>query len=544
MITSSLKICLIILQIEFIIFAKTEFVLRGLQQDLDDVLNFQNFTQEVASGIAHYPTPATNISFINYMHPSIRDDQRTIQPSVFVVSQQLAISSINQNNIENYATSDPCPPGTTVYLDTCTPCPIGTFSHNSGSTQCTSCPDYSWTLHIGSTDCEAFLIGLSLNSVIIVIVPFVFVMFLCIFYSTWTDIRIVAGRSVWEWKSLALSVHLILPTIDKFTDLPYLLTSVYANSILFFLMISCYIVPIFLFIKRLIEYRAIPKVYFPNRILWLCIAKYDQEVIVNEGRKYVKNVLSYAPHYHRDSWINIFNHERLNFVVINNGFTLSNNYENRLICPFSIHIHREYPYFVTNILLWIIYIILQILYIPLIFILCLIIQPILLIIWFFFGVFFLYTKVDCITTIWNIWFYYWTQNDSLNANPDELRIDTEILNSQFFWHFLAGAVPNLFIQAINNFLKNEWNILDIISFSLSINTVLNAMYTYIYHRCCGCCYADYLEIEDIPQVLSLMPGFPPVLILPKMKKSQPKKRNCFHYSESVKTVTHIQAAAF
>jgi hypothetical protein len=104
----------------------------------------------------------------------------------------------------------------------------------------------------------------------------------------------------------------------------------------------------------------------------------------------------------------------------------------------------------------------------------------------FVGMFLYSTKVLCIGTIANWWFFWWSGTRIHQLRDDET-IDTEILNDSIYVEILLETLPQVVIQVSNNMQISpnisEWSRISLFSISLTMLNTLNGIYRFFYFKC-------------------------------------------------------------
>lgn len=331
-------------------------------------------------------------------------------------------------------------------------------------------------------------------------------------------------------KYFSFTVHLLLPTFDLFSDIAYFLTSKLASLLILTAMPLFYVVPVGLFVRRLIKYRAYPRAFYvPRRFIFLCAAKYSFRgppyTVKSAGDHWI-----ISPHYYCDAWSNANSNSRgiSDQPVAPEGGTtppyeLADGCKNRKRCLLASVEFVQLGGCLFNIVLWALYVILQIVYVVLMVVVVAVQLLALTLVWSILGVVLFWTKADAIGGVWSLWFYVWTAgNEEFVAEfetPD-LVIDTAVLNGTLFMHFLWEAVPHLIIQSYNNNAVHEpWTALKILSVMSSVYQIVAGIYTFIYLRY-GCLWGiERVPLENIPQTLSC--GCFDLVKLPPAKKIKP-----------------------
>jgi len=327
--------------------------------------------------------------------------------------------------------------------------------------------------------------------------------------------------------SLYFFIHLLLPLVDLLTDINYLLENLFFSSAMFYVMlvyivISAIVIPMYQLSVRLVQYGATPRFYYTqNRLIWLCFAKYKytNHISTEDGEYW-----DYAPHYYTDTWRGWKGD--FGDMLHSDGDTskvLVDTHQGRKLCWFVVSDHIDIGGALLNLIMIIVYFTLQIASIPL-YICSLLVQFMFTVFWFFIGVILLWTKVDAMGTVWTTWFHYWTWSDDFAAEFEDpnVAIDTEVFNGSMFMHCFFHSIPHILLQVINNTLvRKPWRWYAILSAAMSGYLIASGVYIFMYHRFCRVFGVRKSELEDVPQILSVI-GFK-LLTLTPAKKSRPLK---------------------
>jgi len=384
----------------------------------------------------------------------------------------------------------------------------------------------------GHSHCNAYQIAASFRVVSSVLATVFAVVVLSVFFGTFGSIRqmvnstenvaaMLSRRRARIIISVYFFIHLLLPVVDLLTDLNYLLENLFFSPAMYYVMVvyfifAAVIMPFYLLMKRLIEYGAWPRIHYrQNRLIWLCFAKYKY---TNHSSTQDGEHWNFAPHFYTDTWRSVssdYSHDP--------SMVLIDDHQGRQLCWLAATDHMELGSAILNLFLILLYLVLQILSIPMYFVL-LLLQLILIPIWFFIGAILLWTKVDAMGTVWTTWFYYWTATDDFAAvfeDPNTV-IDTEVFNGSMFMHCFFHSIPHILLQVINNSLiRKPWKWYAILSVLMSGYLIASGVYIFMYHRFCGSLGVHVAELKDVPQVLSVI-GFK-ILTLTPAEKIRPVK---------------------
>ena len=147
-------------------------------------------------------------------------------------------------------------------------------------------------------------------------------------------------------------------------------------------------------------------------------------------------------------------------------------------------------------LLWIYLVVLQILYIVLLFPLWIVFYSSFLAFWFVVGLFLYQTKLFAMGKLRNMWFSNWTQSDTFNI---ETSIDIGVLNESTFYQFLLETAPQLVLQITNGYLSNSISSPpSIFSITFSVLITSNGLYRYVYYL-----FWKKVSFDKIPMPLAL-----------------------------------------
>ena len=166
--------------------------------------------------------------------------------------------------------------------------------------------------------------------------------------------------------------------------------------------------------------------------------------------------------------------------------------------PFASHSHDSLSSALWNVFVWVLAISCQAAYIAIVVVIIALPVFIFLPIWFGTGVILLWTKADAMRGVWDVWYFVWTTSREFDSDENVV-VDTHILNSSLFAHYIMESIPNMKIQIVNNIqLQAPWTAIAIASIMFSLYNVLAGLYRYVYYRHMTCCYVKRQNLEDIP----------------------------------------------
>lgn len=331
-------------------------------------------------------------------------------------------------------------------------------------------------------------------------------------------------KSGGQFQFFALFVHLLLPTLDFLTDVFYVLTTDYYHIALFVVMLAFICIPMFLLVRRLVKNQAPPRFgLWPRRLLWLAVARYDYKGVegIHDGVFTV-----FAPHCHLDLLSEpiprllayIYRHlkddnqqSKPKKAVVEPAVLAETTMrptlleDKKFLLPLAATEHIVLPKAILNPILWLLYLVAQIAYVPLV-MACLLVECVFLAMWFLVGCVLLWVKVDCLTIIWNIWFRVWTKSydfDAMFEDGDHYEIDTDVLNGIMLNHFLFESSCHLVLQSFNNVLLDKpWTYTALLSLACSCVQVFGGVYSFSVRKVCSCLGVRTAKRKDMPQVLA------------------------------------------
>lgn len=314
----------------------------------------------------------------------------------------------------------------------CTDCEYGTYSTDTDAQQCTSCSFPRSTRDLGSTassDCTAFCICANAKiNVVVFINALVF---------------IVLGIFLEKSSRVAACLVLFFPAFDVLTDLAYLTNTRFYDPVLFLFVSLFFLSMVPFFVVRLWRYKAAPA--NPFSVRGFAFLGYSSTAKDSEAAD--------------ADWIPFPTMYGKRFVILFSGS------------------HHNLFMFLWEGMVWVVAILLQLLLI-LSYPVKVLLHITFLLLWLLLGFYLHMTKLMTIGTVWNLWIRWWTLSDSLQ---DELGfIDTADFNWFIVLHCIFQSVPNLVVQAINNFLLDEWSGLAILSAMGSGFMILSCVYRYSY----------------------------------------------------------------
>ena len=313
------------------------------------------------------------------------------------------------------------------------------------------CPYPYYTIWLGSTTCTNIAIAFDFITVMTVVILLT-VLFLCC----------LAQAGSRKYEALIL---MLFPTLDVYSDILYIFTSIFYNKSLIILSIVFFILPNFLFFGTLRKLKAV----VPTNLIRF------------PGFKYVS--------------------PNLIWLGMKDGYPLFDGTRPSI----SFDQHDSIPKLLSYVVVWVVLIISQISYILAYLLLWPITSLLLVIIWSTVGMYLLQSKVLCIGNVWNFWFFFWLGSEQFNMLALERsgsNIDFGILNESLFTEFICETMPQLIIQSINTWYTGGVNAAFLFSVSLSGYNTINGLYKYLY-------YVAYLRksISDVPQEIKMLGGF-------------------------------------
>eukprot|EP01034_Spumella_vulgaris_P032539 gene32539-40151_t len=329
--------------------------------------------------------PSSQPSRLPSAHPSCRP---STHPSTSPSSQPTSSPScsIGSGHDADGVGCSLCSKGTfsSPVDNTCVKCPRGSYSAEPGSSACRDCPYPHTTVIEGQSECSAYNVKVSFTKTAGIICALVFVIILAL----------ILGEN-----RVAMTLNLVYPTLDVFSDLAYLLTNDFYSPILFALGVFFLLFPIPCFIYTLMEHNATPSLWFKYRSVWWLTVERGVDRI-------------YYPRFP------IFGESgRLPFL--------------------SPKRHDNLRMMILEFVVWIVALCAQAATIVVWFLL-LFVNVVFLFVWLILGIFFHMTKVITLGIVWNTWFRVWTGGSEHDTDVD---IDTEELNKCLQHEFYYETLP-------------------------------------------------------------------------------------------------------
>ena len=267
----------------------------------------------------------------------------------------------------------------------CDQCELNHYMDKQGAEECLECPYPSATPRLGEMGCKSLCVCINLFTAISVFVPMATLYLWCIYVSE---------------KRLAIFVVLIFPVLDVFSDIAYVLTEKFYNTILFGLSIVSLSHAFLSFAHKLFSVGAIR----PRLLIW------NPNNII---------ILSYNC---KDDYVPI--------PTIKGRAALEFKNNENLLILFIIF------------LCWVSLVVFQVIYLVL-FVMINSIYLFFLPCWFTIGVFFKMTKLLALREVWNYWFSVWLGNEGFEYLKQEGAIDTSELNIDLFQEFFFETIPQV-----------------------------------------------------------------------------------------------------
>ena len=325
--------------------------------------------------------------------------------------------------------------------DSCIDCPAGTYSDTQGAASCQPCPGASYSVYPGSTSCEAYYINAPQS---------VYVTVFVLSAVAYLSLVALSGGS-----PLVILAFSAVPYLDIYSDMLYIMTNTFfdlgllVTIILVFALANCRFVYDLLYLRR--AYPAMQE--FPGRYL-------------------VGSNMLWLGH--------------------DSGRPLVNGKRHR----WSHEGHDSIDKLLQFYLLWIYLIMLQMLYVVLLYPLWIVVYSAFLVFWFGVGLFLFQTKLIAVGRLRNVWFSTWTQSDAFSI---ETSIDVGVLHESTFYQFILETAPQLLLQITNGALSNSISSPpSVISITFSVLIAVNGLYHFGYYL-----FWKGVKFADIPLPLEL-----------------------------------------
>ena len=308
----------------------------------------------------------------------------------------------------------------------CVKCPMDSYSEDYGNKECNTCVAPAATLADGAETCDAF----SLRGDIIV-ASFVFALLAVAYvYSCY-----MAGIDYANFGVLAL-----FPFGDFVSDVVYATQVRFLNYNMFVLAIVCLFMPNLVFIWDLIRVRARPG---------------------------------------------------LNYVLPLSMFWLNNDVGTPRVdgVPVILFERHDAPWkVVLALLLWGLLVVLQVLWVILYALYMILHVCVWLPIVLFAGFLLFSLKGMCVKRVYNQWITQWCgstyveDRKLLKTDVEKYPVDAAMMDESVVAEFILESIPELVLQAMNNYATDQWNNGQaIFSFAFTILVVLNSVYRFVYY---------------------------------------------------------------
>ena len=306
---------------------------------------------------------------------------------------------------------------------------MGTYTDTLGATRCQTCPGVTYTTFPGSTFCEAYYINAP---------ELAYGLLFAIAVVSYLSLIIYSGGMSSAQSLLVTLAFSAVPFLDIYSDILYIMTSKFYNLallvtiILVFMLANCRFVYDLLYIRGAFPIiQEFPGYYLVgSNMLWL---GHDSGRPLVNGKRHP---LSHESHDGMDKLLQFY-------------------------------------------LLWIYLVVLQVLYIVMLYPLWIVLYSTFLVFWFFVGMFLFQTKLIAVGRLRNMWFSNWTQSDTFNI---ETSIDAGILNESTFYQFTLETAPQLVLQITNGFFsKSISSPPSVFSITFSVLIAVNGLYRFGYY---------------------------------------------------------------
>ena len=357
----------------------------------------------------------------------------------------------------NHTSCFPCPEGTylnDVQWPKCRPCEEGTYSVGIDNAVCTTC-DYPYSTRTeGESSCDTVYINMQSDAQRQFYIGITISFFLCLVQA--------------EDEFIPAFFRMLMPTVDVFSDIAYILTTEFYSFKLFQLSCIFFLVSNILFVILLVKDKHMFRA--PWDYLHISMAMIGNSNSTKPDSTTNNGIFR--------SWTSC---PQVIHVSVDPDTSLPVIFESPLVKATDYTAMGSLQRWMAFTMGWFVAFILQILFVAYV-AAFIIFYPIFLFFWFLLGCLLFQTKLFSIANVRTYWLIIW-----MGYLPEEntTRSGIYIFALAVLGEFILETIPQTILQAMNNEAFGEWSALAQLSTAFSIVMVLDGVYFFGYHWLCS-----------------------------------------------------------